>query len=307
MLITKNQFNKVRNYGSLEARCLWGINNAIFHVAVDEEKDEGGEEEEETEGEILGVSCWLAPHPPSQPESWYEWTQSWLLWFRQGVNNLWHGGRGGLNVRRYYIWKARQAEAQESIWDDERGYYFCNIVAVSPGAQGKGVGRKLFEEVMDVADKEGRKCYLESSRNEPNVGIYERLGFEMKRVMECRDGDGGDVCMVCIYICTFFLERRVLADCCSFIVWSVSRRTRHDQIRSNQLIPPSIRALGRAKLQHQLPALGQGDKLREILLDALIVHNRGHVIRIYSRHDQLDFCKTTSLLEHVMSTRKKRE
>lgn len=144
-------------------------------------------------------------------------------------------------MRRYYIWKARQAEAQESIWDDERGYYFCNIVAVSPDAQGKGVGRKLFEEVMDVADREGRKCYLESSRNEPNVGIYERLGFEMKRVMECRDGDGGDACMVCICICTF--SERALADCCSFIVWSASRRTLHDQINRSPLQLESLTGL----------------------------------------------------------------
>lgn len=204
--------------------------------------DEEKEEEEEETGNILGVSCWLAPHPPSQPESWYEWSQSWLLWFRQGLNNLWYGGHGGLNVRRYYIWKARQAEAQESIWDDERGYYFCNIVAVSPAAQGRGVGRKLFEEVMGVADREGRKCYLESSRNEPNVGIYERLGFEMKRVMECRDGDKGDVCMVCICIWICTCPEKV-ADCCSFIVWSVSRRTRHDQISQPPLQFESLTGL----------------------------------------------------------------
>ncbi|KAL4782017.1 acyl-CoA N-acyltransferase [Aspergillus varians] len=210
----EKSFNKTRNYGSLEARCLWGIENAIFHVAVDTDTDTDTEDAAESTssapgatdnkspGEILGVSCWLAPHPLSQPESWYSWAQSWALWFRQGLNNIRHGGRGGLNVRRYYIWKERQAEAQKSIWDDERGYYFCNIVAVRPEAQGRGVGRKLFEEVIRVADQEGRRCYLESSRSEPNVGIYERFGFEMKKVMECQDGqDGedksdGDVCML---------------------------------------------------------------------------------------------------------------
>ncbi|RDW76614.1 GNAT family N-acetyltransferase [Aspergillus mulundensis] len=187
------KFNKVRNYGSLEARCLWGIGNAIFHVAVDTDTDPATKESKK----ILGVSCWLAPHPPSEPESWYTWSQNWVLWFRQGLNNLWHGGRGGLNIRRYYIWKERQAEAQKSIWDDERGYYFCNIVAVQPDAQGRGVGRKLFEEVTNLADKEGMRCYLESSRKEPNVGIYERLGFEMRREMECRDGEGeGEACML---------------------------------------------------------------------------------------------------------------
>ncbi|KAL4816340.1 acyl-CoA N-acyltransferase [Aspergillus spinulosporus] len=188
----KEKFNKVRNYGSLEARCLWGINNAIFHVAVDTDAELNSAAENKR---IVGVSCWLAPHPPSKPESWYSWSQSWLLWFRQGLNNLRHGGRGGLNIRRYYLWKERQAECQKTIWDDERGYYFCNIVAVRPDAQGRGVGRKLFEEVTKIADREGMKCYLESSRLEPNVGIYERLGFSLKMEMECRDGDGeGEAC-----------------------------------------------------------------------------------------------------------------
>lgn len=58
-----------------------------------------------------------------------------------------------------------------------------------------GVGRLLFETVTKRADAEGVKCYLESSKRVPNVGIYEKMGFEMRRVMECRDGEDG--CMVC--------------------------------------------------------------------------------------------------------------
>jgi predicted enzyme involved in methoxymalonyl-ACP biosynthesis len=52
----------------------------------------------------------------------------------------------------------------------------------------------LVKKVLKMADEEGIKCYLESSKNEPNVQIYERMGFELKREMECRDGD--DVCML---------------------------------------------------------------------------------------------------------------
>jgi GNAT superfamily N-acetyltransferase len=229
--LTSNQFNKIRNYGSLEARCLWGIKNAIFHVAKEESGPEGPEG-------ILGVSCWLPPHPPSQPETWTSWYEGWVLWFRQGLNNLRHGGRGGLNVKRYYIWKERQAEAQGAIWDDERGYYFCNIVAVRPEAQGKGVGRLLFEEVTRKADEEGVKCYLESSRNQPNVGIYEKLGFDMRKVMECRDessngegeGEGeGNVCMVCT-----FLEhlKGIFADLDSYIAWFVNRRRARRELQA---------------------------------------------------------------------------
>ncbi|KAH8426094.1 uncharacterized protein LDX57_003835 [Aspergillus melleus] len=195
-------FNKQRNHDSLAVRCLWGINNALFYVA--KETDAGVKEEavdptdqnsaNTSSSRIVGVSCWLPPHASTEPESWYSWYQGWVLSFRQLLNNLVHWGRGGLISKRYWIWKERQAEAQGAIWDDPKGYYFCNIVAVKPDAQGGGIGRKLFEKVTEQADREGVKSYLESSRNEPNVQIYEKMGFEMKRVMECRDGD--DACML---------------------------------------------------------------------------------------------------------------
>ncbi|CAG7932810.1 unnamed protein product [Penicillium olsonii] len=192
-----SQFNKQRNYDSLAARCKWGINNAIFQVA-----------KESDNGPILGVSCWIAPHPETQPESWYSWFQSWSLSFSQFLNNVRYLGRGGLRTNRYWIWKERQAEAQAAIWDDPQGYYFCNIVAVSPAAQGKGIGKLLFEAVTHKADKEGVKCYLESSKSVPNVAIYERLGFGMRKEMECRDGE--DACMVCWMSCGCSM---LFADC----------------------------------------------------------------------------------------------
>ncbi|BDD59701.1 hypothetical protein MAP00_004894 [Monascus purpureus] len=193
----RSKFNKQRNYDSLATRCLWGIKNALFFVAKeDSPTSTSGPSATATapSSKVLGVSCWLPPHPTSEPESWFSWAQSWLLSFRQFMTNLRYQGRGGLLAHRYWVWKNRQQEAQAQIWDDPRGYYFCNIVAVSPEAQGKGVGRKLFEVVTDRADREGVKCYLESSKDVPNVEIYKRMGFEMVKVMECRDGD--DVCML---------------------------------------------------------------------------------------------------------------
>ncbi|KAJ5553283.1 hypothetical protein N7494_002661 [Penicillium frequentans] len=183
-----SKFNKQRNYNSLAARCRWGINNAIFQVAKEKFPSDS------SSSPVLGVSCWLPPHPPSKPESWYSWYQDWKLSATQLLTNIFYLGRGGLRANRYWIWKDQQQKAHAEIWDDPRGYYFCNIVAVSPEAQGKGVGRMLFESVTKIADEEGVKCYLESSKNVPNVQIYERMGFEMSRTMECRDGE--DVCML---------------------------------------------------------------------------------------------------------------
>jgi GNAT superfamily N-acetyltransferase len=106
-------------------------------------------------------------------------------------------GRGGLNVKRYWLWKEAQAAAQKELWTDEKGYYFCNIVTVLPEAQGQGVGRALMEEVLKKADEEGMRCYLESSRREPNVGIYEKFGFGLVKEMVC-DDDGDAIPLFCM-------------------------------------------------------------------------------------------------------------
>lgn len=137
--------------------------------------------------EILGVGMWMPPSNGSQ--SWSSWLDDWVLWGKQISNLVRYRGRGGLITKRYWIWKEQQARAQKEIWTDPQGYYFCNIVVVKPGLQGQGIGRQLFEVVTKKADAEGRKCYLESSRNVPNVQIYERLGFTVVKVMRCEQVD----------------------------------------------------------------------------------------------------------------------
>jgi GNAT superfamily N-acetyltransferase len=185
----RSKVSLTRNRVSLTLRCRWGISHGLFHVARSSSNPT----------KILGCAMWLPPHPPSKPQSWSLYLSFWYLWASQIRMNLTYG-RGGLSTKRYWIWKARQAEAQEQLWVSEKGYYFCNIVTVLPEAQGKGVGRALMEEVLKRADREGVCCYLESSRREPNVAIYERFGFELVREMECGDGgeDEGRITLFCM-------------------------------------------------------------------------------------------------------------
>lgn len=62
-------------------------------------------------------------------------------------------------------------------------------MVVLPKAQGKGVGRLMMKAVTDKADVEGMNCYLESSRDVPNMQIYGRFGFKFAKELLC-DGDG---------------------------------------------------------------------------------------------------------------------
>lgn len=142
---------------------------------------------------------WLPPSAPREPQSWPLYLSHWWLWLNQIRMNALYG-RGGLSTRRYWIWKARQAEAQRELWTSARGCYFCNIVTVLPAAQGRGVARKLMEDVLRMADEEGVECYLESSKKVPNVGIYERFGFGLVREMQCRDGEEeeGKITLYCM-------------------------------------------------------------------------------------------------------------
>lgn len=180
-------FSEKRNAVSLNLRCQWGMSHALFHVVKDTS---------DPNGKVLGVACWLPPKELSAPQSWHDWLGDWWLWFGQVRMNLSYG-RGGLRTKRYWIWKASQARAQIELWDDPKGYYFCNIVTVLPEAQGKGIGKLLFKYVTDQADKEGTKCYLESSRAEPNMAIYERMGFRLAKEMVCDDA-GEAITLYCM-------------------------------------------------------------------------------------------------------------
>jgi len=177
----RSKLNLTRNRVSLGLRCHWGIRNALFFVAKDIEVSD----------KVLGIAMWMPPRPFDQKETWTEWFEGWKLWGGQVAMNLWYG-RGGLNVKRYYIWKQKQAEAQSEIWTDERGYYFLNIMVVLPEAQGKGVGKAMAREVTKLADERGMRCYLESSRDVPNMKIYESMGFHFVKEMDC--DDSGDIC-----------------------------------------------------------------------------------------------------------------
>ncbi|QDS77123.1 hypothetical protein FKW77_001034 [Venturia effusa] len=176
----RENFSPTRNHRSLALRCRWGMKHALFYVC----------RSKSSPSKILGAAFWLPPTPPAQPQTWSFYLSLWYLWFGQIGMNLYYG-RGGLNVKRYWLWKEAQASMQAELWNDPKGYYFCNIVTVLPEAQGKGVGRALMEVVLKKADVERKKCYLESSRDVPNIAIYEKFGFKLVKDMVCDDnGDG---------------------------------------------------------------------------------------------------------------------
>ncbi|KAJ5287834.1 Acyl-CoA N-acyltransferase [Penicillium angulare] len=191
-----SKFNVQRNAASLGAHFRFGLGCGypIYVAKVTRAASERKTERPITlpPGSVVGICWWSSPEVHPVHQTWSVWAQEWLLSFRQLMYNIRFAGRGGLNVRRYWIWKSMQTEAQKMQWTNPHGYYFCNMLGVSPQAQGMGVGKRLMDVVIQKADEEVIPCYLESSKGAPNIAIYERMGFELTGEIKCADGE--DIC-----------------------------------------------------------------------------------------------------------------
>jgi len=58
--------------------------------------------------------------------------------------------------------------------------WYLQVIGVSPEAQGLGVGTRLLEPALGLADREQVPCYLETSNPEA-VPFYLRAGFQIGR------------------------------------------------------------------------------------------------------------------------------
>ncbi len=118
-----------------------------------------------TRDELAGVAVWLPPgaFPLSTAR------QLRALPGMAGV--LAAAPRSARRLLRYTAGIARSHPAQP--------YWYLEVVGVDPAAQGLGIGTRLLEPVLALADRTGRPCYLETM-TERNVGWYRGLDFEVR-------------------------------------------------------------------------------------------------------------------------------
>jgi ribosomal protein S18 acetylase RimI-like enzyme len=67
-------------------------------------------------------------------------------------------------------------EIHERFATDPHWYLWA--IGVSPSFQGKGIGSKLMQPVLNIADNNHLPCYLET-HNEHNIRFYENHGFKV--------------------------------------------------------------------------------------------------------------------------------
>ncbi|KAK4161279.1 puromycin N-acetyltransferase [Cladorrhinum sp. PSN259] len=131
------------------------------------------------------VALWIPPH--HDLDDWYTLLRSglWRLHFRlpsEGKKRLFDEILPLLHdTKAEVLGKEREHEA-----------WYLVYLGTKPNSQGRGYGSKLLTGMMARADEENRPIYLESSSLTNNV-YYEKFGFEVKRDIYLRRGEGEPV------------------------------------------------------------------------------------------------------------------
>lgn len=119
-----------------------------------------------TTATFAGVACWIAPG------------KTWL--------SPWRMVRTGFALPRAMLAMKPEARARLGAaftYTDAvharllpEPHWYLAALGVDPARQRQGVGGKLIQPVMALADATGKSCYLETQTAD-NVRFYERYGF----------------------------------------------------------------------------------------------------------------------------------
>ena len=118
----------------------------------------------------LAVASWIAPDAAARFDELEQPTRSAVALYTDD-----DGARYG----QFWDWLAAHLPS-EPCW-------FMDLVAVHPSARGRGLGIRLIEYGLALAQRDGLPAFLETAQ-QSNVGYYERFGF---RVVGEQQAPGG--------------------------------------------------------------------------------------------------------------------
>ena len=78
-------------------------------------------------------------------------------------------------------------EAFEAAHPHDVEHYYLTLLGTDPAHRGKGLGLKLLEDTLVLADEDHLPAYLEAS-NPVNVALYARYGFKPSATFTLPDG-----------------------------------------------------------------------------------------------------------------------
>ena len=113
-------------------------------------------------GRLIGLSVVV---PPGQ----------WPLPLGAQARQMWGALRAmvirpaALSKGTRYLVRMEAAHPKDELW-------YLLLLVVDPSAQRSGIGARLQQEMLQMADKDGLDCYLETQKAE-NVPYYGRFGY----------------------------------------------------------------------------------------------------------------------------------
>lgn len=114
------------------------------------------------DGRVQGVAVWLPPGAfPWSAARQIRAAPAMLSVLRVAAGSFLTFARTGANTARLH---------------PSYPHWYLEVMGVIPMAQGVGIGGRLLEPVLAIADRDRIDCYLETSDGD-NVGFYERHGF----------------------------------------------------------------------------------------------------------------------------------
>lgn len=126
-----------------------------------------------TTPDLQGIAAWLPPDKfSSNPIQLLQMAWQFQLYqlpFKCGPNRL-----GGWLA---YLLATEQAHQQDM---GDRPHWYLGLMVVNPASQGKGIGSRLLQPGIDLADRDGLPCYVVTF-TEQAVRFYQKNGFEIVR------------------------------------------------------------------------------------------------------------------------------
>ncbi len=113
-----------------------------------------------------GAAIWSLPTNTQQGELKSQAKKDFLL-NQMGENSL----------TTYQTISGFMDQQSEHVINEETWY--LSILGVNPKLQGRGLGQQLLTPTLELADQQGKACYLETFTPR-NMSFYARLGFVAK-------------------------------------------------------------------------------------------------------------------------------
>lgn len=73
-------------------------------------------------------------------------------------------------------------DRMQKKWVDDENMYIMGLLATHPDFQRRGCATILLKHVLDMADREGRRTYIEATR--PGRPVYEKLGWKTVEILK---------------------------------------------------------------------------------------------------------------------------